>query len=155
MSSSTFLEVNRRIEEERRAKYRGTASIKLTALRFQASSERWKRNSAKGNVDCLKRMFQEERGCRQEDARHHAIAIISQHHLDAALEAAGIPATRLLTDSLPYPELELPPHVQLECLQGRDRILAADDVLVGLEKRWVVNLFLHGMRSDFATEGDC
>ena len=143
MSGSRFLEVNHRIEEERRMKYRGTASIELTSLCFQDSNES-NGNCTQRSADGLKRMFQEEHGCRQEGARHHAIAVISQRHLDAALEAAGLPAARLLVDSLPYPELELPPNVQLDCLQGRDRILAADNVFEGTNKRWVVDLFLDG-----------
>src|SRR4051794_12322984 len=135
MSDYRDAEMKCRIEEERLTKYRGTASVKLTSLRFQASDRsRW--NSKKGDAGSHKKKNREERGCHQEDAQHRAIAVISQEHLDTSLKLAALPAARLLADCQPYPELELPPHVQLDCLYGQDRILAACDALVGTEKRW-------------------
>ncbi|KAM4063620.1 hypothetical protein HRG_011295 [Hirsutella rhossiliensis] len=72
MARNTFVEANRRLEDERRAKYCGTASIRL----------------------------------------------------------------------------DLPPEVKLECVQGCDRLTAADDVLDGANKRWVVDLFLDDLSDD-------
>ena len=146
MATNTFLAANRRLEDERRAKYCGTASIRVAALRFPSSRQIGTATKNK-NAEALKRIFLEERGCRQEDSRHHAKAIISQRDLDAALEETQFSNSSLLSDILPYPQLELPAELRLECLQGCDRLAAADEVLEGANKRWVVDLFLDGLSS--------
>jgi hypothetical protein len=89
-------------------------------------------------------MFIQEQGCRKEDNRHHVKALISQQVLEAAMARASIPDGALMADIIPYPQLEFPPDVKLECLEGHDRLAAADMVLQGSKKRWVVDLYLNG-----------
>lgn len=137
----SVLESSRRIEEERREKYRGTASIKLASLNFQDATRRSKAHEE--NAEAIKRIFEEERGCRQEDSRHHAKAIVSRQVLQAALKKSNVSQDDLLADRLPFPQLLLPGGIRLECIQGHDRLTAADKFLRG-EKRWVVDLFLDG-----------
>ncbi|WQF84245.1 hypothetical protein CDEST_09259 [Colletotrichum destructivum] len=148
MVDSSFTQVNRRLEEERRAKFCGTASISISSLKPTLSAT----NRVRPPVpEPLKRLYREEHGCRKEDNRHHAKATISQHDFEAALLNAGISASRLQGDALPYPALELPPGVQLECLQGSDRIMAADEVFDDTNKHWIVDLYLDDLSDDLKT----
>ncbi|KAH7112735.1 hypothetical protein EDB81DRAFT_670705, partial [Dactylonectria macrodidyma] len=145
MAGSSFIEVNQRIEEERRNKFCGTASIKITSLRVPPQATNPTKHS---DTDSLKRIFKEEHGCRQEDIRHHVKAAISQVDLEKALRNSGVLVTQLLDNALPYPKLELPPGTRLECLQGSDRITAADEIFDGIDKRWIVDLFLDDLSED-------
>lgn len=141
MTGSTFLSVNHRIENERRAKFWGVASVKVACLQFRGSEHAASLKSR--NAESLKRIFQEERGCRQEDSRHHAKALISQRDLEA-VALTQISMASLLADTLPYPKLDLPPGIVLECLQGCDRVAAANEVRQWSDQRWVVDLFMDG-----------
>ncbi|KAF4417345.1 hypothetical protein CFRS1_v015900 [Colletotrichum fructicola] len=145
MVEYSFTQVNRRLEEERRAKFCGTASISISSLKpALRTADRVRRPAP----DPLKRLYREEHGCRQEDHSHHAKAIISQSNFDAAILQAEIPVSRLQSDALPYPVLRLPPGVRLECLQGSDRIVAADEVFDGTNKHWIVDLYLDDLSDD-------
>ncbi|KAK1712146.1 hypothetical protein BDP67DRAFT_405004, partial [Colletotrichum lupini] len=145
MVESSFTTTNRRLEDERRAKFCGTASICISSLKPALRTANRVRRPV---PEPLKSLYREEHGCRQEDHRHHAKAIISQSDLEAALTKAGITASRLQGDALPYPVLGLPPGVQLECLQGSDRIMAADEVFDGSNKHWTVDLYLDDLSDD-------
>jgi hypothetical protein len=144
MDVKSFATVNRQIEEERRTKYCGTASIRIASLRYRDQVNDKVVSPNHRHVDALKRMFKQETGCRQEDSRHHAKALISQHVLEAAVACASITSRSLMADNLPYPELEFPPDVMIECLEGHDRLAAAEAVLRGSRKRWTVDLYLDG-----------
>lgn len=149
MSVETFTTVNRRIEEERRTKYYGTASLRLTSLRYE--DQEYKHNvdpkTKKANVDNITRMFQQEHSCRKENKRHHVKALIGQQELKAAVLHASIPSERLIANDIPYPELEFPPDVKIECLEGHDLLIAANKKLQGAKKRWIVDLYLNGASS--------
>jgi hypothetical protein len=142
MAVQNFSTVNRRIEVERRTKYCGTASLRITSLQYRDSTRNGVGSRTNHHIDAMKRMFRQERGCRKEDSRHHVKALVSQHVLEAALAHASIPSSNLMTDAVPFPELELPPAVRLECLDGHDRLAAAEQVLQGSKKRWIVDLYL-------------
>ncbi|KAK2037619.1 hypothetical protein LZ31DRAFT_570677 [Colletotrichum somersetense] len=131
MLESSFTQANLRLEEERRAKFCGTASISISLLK---PTSRVTNRIRRPVPEPLKRLYREEHGCRQEDNRHHAKATISQDDFALALSNAGISAERLQSNALPYLRLEFPPEVQLECLQGTDRIMAADEVFDGTNK---------------------
>lgn len=139
MSASSFTIVNRRLEEERRKKYCGTGSLRLTSLQYREYEH------SADDVSAMERIFRQEQGCRKEDNRHHVKALISQQVLKAAIDSAEIPIERLIADDLPYPELEFPAGVKIECIEGHDRLAAADRVLQGSKKRWVVDLYIDGM----------
>ncbi|KAH6986815.1 hypothetical protein EDB80DRAFT_590078, partial [Ilyonectria destructans] len=134
-----------RIEEEYQNKFYSTASIKITSLRVPLQIINPTKHS---DTDSLKRIFKEEHSCRQEDIRHHIKAAISQDDLENALRNSGVLVTQLLDNALPYPKLELPPGTRLECLQGSDCIIAADEIFDGIDKRWIVNLFLDDLSED-------
>ncbi|KID94309.1 hypothetical protein MAJ_09743, partial [Metarhizium majus ARSEF 297] len=135
MAVENFTTVNRRIEEERRTKYCGTASIRITSLKYRDPAHDWVTGPKNNHVDAMKRMFRQERGCRKEDSRHHVKALIPQQALEAAVARASIPSSGLMTDNLPYAELEFPTGFKIECLEGHDRLAAADKVLQGFNER--------------------
>ncbi len=89
-------------------------------------------------------MFRQERGCRKEDSRHHVKGLVGQRDFEEAVARAAIPSGDLMKNTLPFPELEFPPDVKIECLDGHDRLAAADKVLQGSKKRWVVELYVDG-----------
>lgn len=121
---------------ERKAKYKGAASIKIQVLHFQHKQD-------KQNVKNLEKLFRT--GYDRLDVRNHIPAIIDQQSLNAALEKSGTSADALLGgahDS--YVELDFPPGFQLPCLHGRDRVDAAANLLPVGDKRWIVDLYLSG-----------
>ncbi|KAM3474863.1 hypothetical protein MY5147_004063 [Beauveria neobassiana] len=100
------------------------------------------------NIDAIERMFRQENGCRKEDSRHHAKAVISPQMLEAALRNAGISGEKLMSDALPFYELEFDPGLQIECIEGHDRLAAADNVLYGSKTRWIVDLYSNDISDD-------
>jgi len=80
--SPTFFDYQLLVGANRRIETRPASN----RLPFQVSRERSKEYSTQRRADSLNRIFEAERGYRQEDARHRTIAVISQQHLDAALE---------------------------------------------------------------------
>ncbi|KAM3537313.1 hypothetical protein ARSEF1564_009766 [Beauveria bassiana] len=143
----SFKAVNQRIEEEKRAKFYGTASLRLSALEYRNP----RRDGAGGstrNIDAIERIFRQENGCRKEDSRHHAKAVISPQMLEAALRIAGISGEKLMSDALPFYKLEFDPGIQIKCIEGHDRLAAADNVLYGSKTRWIVDLYLNDISDD-------
>ena len=94
MAVENFTTVNRRIEEERRTKYCGTASIRIASLKYRDPAHDGVTGPKNNHVDAMKRMFRQERGCRKEDSRHHVKALIPQQALEAAVARASIPKLR-------------------------------------------------------------
>ncbi|KAL7940674.1 hypothetical protein V8C42DRAFT_336844 [Trichoderma barbatum] len=138
MILQNFTAVNRRLEEERRKQYCGTASLQLASLQYEK----------KPHADTMKKIFRQERGCRKEDNRHHAKALISQQDLQAAMLRSSVRSEMLMANALPYPELEFPPDFKIECIEGHDRLAAADEVLQGSKKRWIVDLYLDNLSNE-------
>ncbi|OBS20599.1 hypothetical protein FPOA_06952 [Fusarium poae] len=136
-----FTATSQRIEQERRAKFCGTASVKVASLKFRNLDDDGIRESLALNIEPLKRMFREERGCRQDDIKYHAKVTISPQALVAALDHTGLQRETLLDNNLPYPKLEIPPNNQIVCLQRYDRASAYAEVFEGGDKRWIVDLF--------------
>ncbi|EJP60975.1 uncharacterized protein BBA_10074 [Beauveria bassiana ARSEF 2860] len=139
---------NRRIEEERRTKYCGTASLRVDSLSFSHQKNLRFGDEAARNTAVLARIFREEDGLRQEDAQNHITAIINPQVLETALASCNIDGSSLMRNILPYPQLELPVGVSLECLQGHDRLAAANDVFKGSDQRWIVDLYLDDLSDD-------
>lgn len=144
MIAQSFEAVNRRIEEEKRAKFRGTASVRLSALQYRDPRRDYGVGGSTHHVDAIERMFRQENGCRKEDNRHHVKALISPQMLEAAITQAGISRETLMSDTLPFRELEFDPGIRIECIEGHDRLAAADKVLYGAKTRWIVDLYLDG-----------
>jgi hypothetical protein len=145
MAVQNFATVYRRIEKERRTRYRGTVSLRISALQYRDSTHEDVADGKNCHVDALKRMFRQERGCRKEDSCHHVKGLVSQHSLEEAVARAAISSGDLMQGTGPFAELEFPPDVKIECLDGHDILAAADKVLQGSKKRWNVDLYLDGM----------
>ncbi|KAH7016538.1 uncharacterized protein B0I36DRAFT_254585 [Microdochium trichocladiopsis] len=144
----TFAETNSRLDQERRAKFCGVASIRVNALCF--AGPRWTTELAPERriLEPFKRKFREEKGFRADEHRHHAKAIISPELLDSCLRNANIEAQRLREETEPHVELELPPNTQLQCLQQGEKALAACEAFDGAQTRWIVDLYLEDLSDD-------
>lgn len=141
MQSAQALEEESKTEKEKGIKYRGTARIKLNWLHFQWNESR---ELNKKNVQDLISCFQKD--CRRLDIRNHIPAIINQQDLDSALRVSGTLEGVLPTNlQHEYPELDFWAGYQLECLHGRHRIQAAQQVLSPPNRWWTVDLYLTGM----------
>lgn len=135
---------SRRIEEERQAKFCGTASIRLKAIRFKTSASQGISGKEARSVASLKRQFREELESCQASGRYRVKVLIRQDDLKTALIKSNTSRVDLMASSFPYPKLELPSTLTLECLQGHDCLAAAEDVLEGSQKRWDADIFLDG-----------
>lgn len=137
MENLAFVDRERTLALERRRKHVGSASIHLDSLDYQHEVDN-------DNVKRLVALLQASRYDRA-DIRNHAIAIIDQDSLDAALVKSGLTLEKLATNTVDgYPELNLPPGIRLQCLHGVDRLEAAKRVLRPEDQRWVVELYLAG-----------
>ncbi|KAM3519857.1 hypothetical protein MY4038_009646, partial [Beauveria bassiana] len=133
---------SQRIEEERRAKFCGTASIRLDAIRYNTSFSKRIGVQESTSVASLKILFREELESCQAGGKYRAKVLIRQEDLEKALNRSEISIASLIASSFPHPKLEIPSTTTLECLQGHDRLAAAEEVLEGSQKRWDVDLFL-------------
>lgn len=133
-----------RLEVEKRLKFKGTARIRLDQLCFPWNDAK---ELNKKNVDRLKAIYQQH-GCRRLEVQHHVPAIIDAGPLDAAVAAAGISPTTLVSPPTAdgYPELVFPNGYALECLHGRHRIHAGKEFLPARDKWWTVDLYLTGIK---------
>jgi hypothetical protein len=129
----------RRLATEQSLKYRGTASIKIDALRF--TYDKKGNPDHENNVKRLKIVFRDE-GCQRLKLQNHIPGIISRSNLDAAISLSGISPALLLADT--YPKLDLPAGCHLECLHGQARVQAAEQFLPEGDERWTVDLYLAG-----------
>ena len=137
-----FVDQERRLARERTLKHKGTASIEIKVLEFpyEESGE-----ADESDVERVKKLF-----CKQAEVdrlyfRNHVPATISERDLADAMTASGVSAERMLADSdEDYPKLNFPLGYRLECLHGRDRVLAGAAVLPPGDKRWTVDLYLNG-----------
>ena len=139
MSRTNFTATSQRIEAEKSIKRIGMASIKLDILDFPHS-----KNLNSENVDRLKRLFRGERGCLPDNLLNHIPATIPENQLQQVLTFSGVSRHQLLSDSGKPVRLEFPPGFHLECLRGRHRVRAADEVLTSSDKRWTVDLYRAG-----------
>jgi len=139
MPRSSFIGTSRRIETEKTAKRLGAASIKLDVLDFPYSKA-----LDIANVERLKRLFVGPGGCVPGELLNHIPAIISESQLHEVLRFSGKSRDQLLFNSGSYVQLELPPGLRLKCLRGLHRVRAADEVLRGTDKRWIVDFYLAG-----------
>ena len=131
-----------KLDRERRRAYLGTARVRLEALHFRREGLR---EPDQRHVDYLKGCFRDT-GCRPLEKQNHISAVIGNDHLDGAIQASQLTRADLLSNQPQgYAELVLPPGLQVECLHGRHRILAASEVLNPADKWWVVDLYRTGI----------
>jgi Protein of unknown function (DUF3723) len=130
-----------RREQERRRTYLGTARIWIEALHFRRKGLR---EPDERHVEYLKGCFREG-GCRPLEKQNHISAVVRPEVLEQVLRASGIEHSALLHNQPQgYAELEFPPGLQVECLHGQHRVLAAAAVLEPEDKWWAVDLYRTG-----------
>jgi hypothetical protein len=153
MESLQFTQRETELATERRLKFQGTAKVDLDQIHFDSQPNR---QLDQKNIDRLSRIFREE-GCQNRTLAHHVPAIVSRHHLDAALQKANVSARALLTNpASEMPRLRFPP-AQLQGLHGRHRITAGLDVLLPGHRWWAVDIYLAGIipQSVVMEKSDC
>ena len=125
------------IADDKAKHFRGTARVQFDHLTFPNPIRR-KDNKI---VEELKRSL--EGGC--DDEEHPIPAIIDDGILQSALIKSG-----LIADSLRRVPINSPPKlqfsrdVQLECLHGQHRVLAAKQILRPEDRWWSVDLYGNG-----------
>lgn len=140
MHSSRFQAVSRRIHKEKTLKHVGAAEVKLHVLNFPNS-----KGSNSGNVKRLARLFKDLHGYSPGEEQNRIPAIIEDADLREALMLSGLNREALHSRHGKFPRLEFPPGFRLECLSGRARVQAADEVSRSGEPCRVVNLYTAGM----------
>ncbi|KAI1382530.1 uncharacterized protein F4822DRAFT_441841 [Hypoxylon trugodes] len=144
MAGSGFLAISQRIEKERSITHLGTASVRLDILHFPHS-----RVLDVENVERLKQLFRAERGCRPAEFANRIPAIIYQSQLEQSLEQSGISAGQLRHENpRSHARLEFPAGFRLECLRGRHRAKAAEEVFDLAAQRWIVDLYPADISAD-------
>jgi hypothetical protein len=137
MDDQTFLDWERELAAEKRAKCRGSASVKLEVLYYN-------READEQNTKRLKHLFKKG-GHFRLDGCNHVLAIIDPQSLDTAIQASGLSADMLLDNPQgQYNELDFPPGFRLKCLHGLDSARAAAQSLPQGDRRWIVDLFVAG-----------
>lgn len=140
MRTSGFQAISRRIREEKALKHVGVAEVKLHVLNFPNS-----KGLNAENVKRLARLFKDSRGYSSGEVQNRIPAIIDDADLQGALALSGLSREALHSRSGKFARLEFPPGFRLECLSGRSRVQAADEVSRSREPCWVVNLFTAGV----------
>lgn len=129
--------LERRIADDKAAKAIGTARVRIDHLAFP-NPIRGKDEKA---IKRLERTFAAE-GCL--DDRHRIPAVIDDSTLQAALLKTGVSIGRLQGVSGQPQRLQLPENMELECLHGQHRILAAKRYLHPDERWWTVDFYRTG-----------
>jgi hypothetical protein len=136
MSYSMYSERQQALAEEKRVKYRGSASVKLEVLHFHCEPD-------PQNIQRLKKLFKKS-GCDRADVRNHVPVIITSQSLHTAIQDAGLSPDKILESQGCYTKLDFPPSFQLQCLHGIIRVQAVSHLPCWGDQRWVVDLYLEG-----------
>ena len=134
--------IEQQLYQDRGSSFRGTARIRFTHLNF---SDLCPRKPNKSITARIREAFSNS-GCLRLEPKHRIPALINQDILDAAIEASSIESLAALlgNQTKQPPELTLPDHVRVECLQGLHRVEAAKEFLPRRDWWWTVDLYLEG-----------
>ncbi|RSL95855.1 hypothetical protein CDV31_013710 [Fusarium ambrosium] len=134
---------NRRLRDEKKRKFLGTASIRFEALDFSLCQHQKPLSGGpdKENVDSLENLFRRGCGWSPDQISHQIPALIDPAELSEALQNAGIQDERLKRAEEDFAELNFAPSVRVHCLKGQHRVLAADATVANRNKRWVIRLY--------------
>lgn len=138
--------VHRTSFEVKQSYYRGSAKVKFGFLDFEKGNEGGKFLDQK-NVQRLVQVYRYE-GCRPLEPENRIPALVSQTDLHCALSNSQLSQGDLFRWSGFPPELRFHHGGVLRCLAGKHRIHAADIYIEDpLEKWWIVDLYLEGLRT--------
>ncbi|EJP61387.1 uncharacterized protein BBA_09683 [Beauveria bassiana ARSEF 2860] len=99
-------------------------------------------NANSKNVKRLIRLFKNQRGYSPSERQHRIPAVIDETDLQAALDASGLSRESLLSCGSRPPRLEFPSGFRMQCLRGRDRIQASEEVSRSPDPHWAVDLYI-------------
>ncbi len=129
--------------ENKSSSFRGSAKIHLKHLLFEEPKDvSLSLHLDPKNVARLIKIFELE-GCLRLEEEHRVPAIINDAILQEAISSSSLTNAELLTTGVP-PELQLPQSTRLNCLHGRHRIAAAQQILLPGNKWWTVDLYTEG-----------
>lgn len=129
--------------ENKSSGFRGSARIHLKHLQFKEPKDlSLSLHLDPKNVARLVKIFELE-GCLRIEEEHRIPATINETVLQMVLSSSSLTNAELLTTGVP-PELQLPQYTRLNCLHGRHRIAAAQQILLPGNKWWTVDLYTEG-----------
>lgn len=136
MHQVIFRESEWRTDQERRAKYLGTAKVKINQIVLPLEYDQDK-------VQGLRDLFYRQ-GCDRLSPRNHVVAVISKENLLATCYNSHINIEALINNrSDSYDQLDFTIG-QLECLQGQHRLRAGKEYLGPSDQWWTVDLYADG-----------
>uniref|UniRef100_A0A093VIQ3 Uncharacterized protein n=1 Tax=Talaromyces marneffei PM1 TaxID=1077442 RepID=A0A093VIQ3_TALMA len=139
-----FSESEWRTDQERRAKYLGTAKVKINQILLPLEYDQDK-------VQGLRDLFYRQ-GCDRLSPRNHVVAVISKENLLATCYNSHINIEALINNrSDSYDQLDFPIG-QLECLQGQHRLRAGKEYLGPSDQWWTVDLYADDISDELRTE---
>ncbi|CAI7613149.1 unnamed protein product [Penicillium pancosmium] len=143
MESHAFNDLERRLVNERRLKFQGTARVNLSDIgHFQSTRQYDSRN-----VERLCGIFRET-GCHRFDIQNHVTALVTRRALKRACRSAQMKVKELLqVPSDKCPILGFSPG-EVSCLHGQHRLKAAEEILPPSEQWWMVDLYLDDISLD-------
>jgi hypothetical protein len=141
MERSMFTDAEIQLAKERSLKYQGTAKINLNQIVLHPSASR---EFDPKTVERLREIFVRT-GCERLDIRNHVSAVVSRQHLETALQTRHASARALLSNPPDqYLDLQFPTGA-VQCLHGRHRLKAGEEVLPPSDQWWTVDLYLNGV----------
>jgi hypothetical protein len=136
-----FVEViERRLLDDRRTQFRGTARVRFENLAFGP------RDLSEKAVNYLEDKFKKQ-GILRLEPRHRIPAIVDAKVLEEAIEASPNTSSESLLDNCEEdpPDLQLPSGSLLDCLQGLHRVEAAKKILPPGGWWWSIDLYINGI----------
>lgn len=132
--------LERNFAENKALNFKGTARVRLSQLLFLDPI----RPIDIKIVKALKRDFKAE-GCLQHEVDCSIPAIIDDVSLTSALATFNVSAGSFKATSTSHPaKFELPSNLQLKCLHGQHRIIAATEYLPSGDRWWLVDIYGEG-----------
>ncbi|KAH8689289.1 hypothetical protein BGW36DRAFT_401698 [Talaromyces proteolyticus] len=139
-----FSESEWRTDQERRAKYLGTAKVKINQILLPLEYDQDK-------VQGLRDLFYRQ-DCDRLSPRNHVVAVVSKEKLLATCYNSHMNIEALINNrSDSYHQLDFPIG-QLECLQGQHRLRAGKEYLAPSDQWWTVNLYADDISDELRTE---
>ena len=131
------------LHRERCSKYRGTARVRISNLRYYTDQVEKTLYERPEIVKNLEKVFAKE-GCRRHMSEHRVSVLISQQELEAAAARSDTTLDGLVENANEPSELKFPVPVSLPYLHGLHRLRAAAECLPPGDNLWPVDLYLQG-----------
>jgi hypothetical protein len=145
--------IERRLLDDRRTQFRGTARVRFENLEFGRLSPREPNEKA---VTYLEDKFKRQ-GIYRLEPKHRIPAVIDAQLLEATIEASPDLSLESLLENPKDepPELSLPSNRKIECLQGLHRVEAGKRILPLNSWWWTVDLYVNDGISNAPDQWSC